>query len=222
VLQRKANKGDHKNDDAVLIQKAETEALETRLITAARLLEQVNDRDLLKPKHHEIIRWAHDIKASMMILFESPEKKDSNWIKQTESHGDHNFFVYYQLDASTNNLYCRIESAIKKSLLHPIISVFNESNLYKTWMPSWDRPFKLGFKESKLLRESGIGNQIIQVITETPFGIPNREVVFHAVAVDVMEEKGAIVIQANSATHEDDPIVSGILKSCFASLSVLI
>jgi hypothetical protein len=195
-------------DDASLIQKAEEEASEERLLNAERLLKRVKNQDLLTPKHHEIIRWANRTEASMRVLLESPDSEDSSWTRQSESHGDRDFFVYYQVEKESNKLFCRIESAVESSLLVPVISVFNESDLYKSWMPSWKRPFKLGYRETKMLKESGRGNQVIQVIVDTPIFSSTRETIFHAVAVDVIEESGAIAIQVNTETPEDDPIVS--------------
>jgi predicted transcriptional regulator len=195
-------------DDDMLIQKAEEEASEERLLNAERLLKRVKNQDLLTPKHHEIIRWANRTEASMKELLQPPDREDSSWTRQSESHGDRDFFVYYRIEKESNKLTCRIESAVESSLLVPVISVFNESDLYKTWMPSWKRPIKLGYRETKMLKESGRGNQVIQVIVDMPKWFSTRETIFHAVAVDVIEESGAIAIQVNTETPEDDPIVS--------------
>ena len=80
----------------------------------------------------------------MKALLDSPVEEGSGWTKQSESHGDRDFFVYYQVGKDTNKLFCRIESSIESSLLVPLLSVFNESSLYQEWMPSWKKPFKLG------------------------------------------------------------------------------
>lgn len=198
-------------DDAALIQQAEEEVKEERLLNAARLLNRVKNQDLLTPKHHETIRWAARTEASMKILLQSPDSESSSWTRQSESHGDRDFFVYYQLEKESNKLFCRIESAIESSLLIPVIAVFNESDLYKTWMPSWERPFKLGYKETKMLKESGRGNQVIQVTVNMPKLFSTRETIFHAVAVDVIEESGAIAIQVNTETPDDDPVVRQLI-----------
>eukprot|EP00980_Cylindrotheca_fusiformis_P004242 scaffold918_cov126-Cylindrotheca_fusiformis.AAC.21 len=197
---------EEEEDDATLIRKAEEAAGEELLLKAARLLKRVKNQ-VLTPEHNEIIRWADRTEESMKVLLESPDAQNSSWTRQSESHGDRDFFVYYQVEKSSNQLFCRIESAVEESLLIPVVSVFNESDLYKTWMPSWERPFKLGYKETKMLKESGRGNQIIQVTVNTPRLISPRETVFHAVAVDAIEESGAIAIQVNTETPEDDPVI---------------
>ena len=58
-----------------------------------------------------------------------------------------------------------------------------------------------------MLAEYGRGNQIIQVKVAMPFFFATREVMMHSLAVDVIEEEGAIAIQVNSETTKDDPVV---------------
>mmetsp|Transcript_46076 Transcript_46076/g.111606 ORF Transcript_46076/g.111606 Transcript_46076/m.111606 type:complete len:337 (+) Transcript_46076:56-1066(+) len=194
-------------DDATLIQQAEAEAAEERLLNAAKLLRKVKDKEVLTKKHRTILRWSVTVKDSMKALLESPDAEGSAWTKQSESHGDRDFFVYYQVEPETNKLFCRIESSIESSLLVPLLSVFNESSLYQEWMPSWKKPFKLGVQESNTLAEYGRGNQIIQVKVAMPFFFATREVMMHAVAVDVIEEEGVIAIQVKSETTQDDSVI---------------
>lgn len=205
---KKDNQALESMDDVTLIKLAEAEASEERLLNAANFLQKVKDKDLLTRKHRNILKWAATVRASMKSLLESPDDEGSSWTKQSETHGNRDFFVYYQIENGTNKLFCRIESAIESSLLVPLISVMNESSLYKTWMPSWQKPFKLGVQESNMLKEYGRGNQIIQVKVAMPLFLSTREATFHAVAVDVIEEEGAIAIQVNSETPQDDPVVS--------------
>ena len=193
-------------DDAKLISEAEKAFSVERLLVAAKLLEKVQDKSLLRDEHRSILKWAEITETSMRTLLQSPEEDGSPWIKQCEKHGHRDFFVYYQVDEQ-HHLTSRIDCAIESSLLLPILSVFNESDLYGTWMPSWKRPFKLGIQESCKLKETGRGNQIIKVSVAMPFPVKTRETVQHAVAVDVIEEEGAIAIQVLSETTEDDPII---------------
>lgn len=193
-------------DDAGLIAEAEKQYGVERLLVAANLLRQVQDKSLLQKEHHSMIRWADATEEGMKDLLQPPTNADSSWKKQSESHGNRDFFVYYQV-SETNKLYCRIDSVIESSLLVPILSVFNESDLYSTWMPSWKKPFKLGVEETKKLKESGRGNQIIQVVVNMAYPFSTREVIQHAIAVDVIDEEGAIAIHVVSETHEDDPVI---------------
>lgn len=142
----------------------------------------------------------------MKDLLESPEGEDSPWIKQSESHGNRDFLVYYQVN-ELNQLFCRIDCAIESSLLEPLIAVFNESDLYQTWMPSWKRPVKLGVHKTKMLKETGRGNQIIQITANMAWPFATREVIEHAVAVDVIDEENALAVIVFHETPGDDPCI---------------
>jgi len=202
---------DHE-DDKVLIEKAEEEASNERLIEAGRLLKKVKDDSLLEKKHTTMIRWAEAVEQAMNDILSPPDEKGTEWKKQGETHGDRDFLVYYKVNKD-NQLSCRIDCAVESSLLVPLISVFNESDLYKTWMPSYKRPVKLGIRETKMLKESGRGNQTILVTIDMAWPMCARETVMHAVAVDMIEEKSAIAILAQSETAEDDPIIPEPLPS---------
>ena len=47
---------------------------------------------------------------------------------------------------------------------------------------------------------------------DMPFGFSTRETVFHTVAVDAIDEEGAIAIEVVSVSPQDDPIVRIIDK----------
>lgn len=201
----KTNNNNNDDDDHVLIKKADEEAAEERLLVAARLLKKVRDQSLLEPKHHTILRVAADMEIGMKDLLSSPD--DQGWKRQSETHGHYNFMVYYRVDPQTSQLTCRIDSVIESSLLIPILSVFNESSLFKTWMPSYTKPIKLGIQETNTLQEAGRGNQIIQIVVKMAWPLATREVVMHVRAVDAIDEKGIIAIRAESETTEDNPII---------------
>jgi hypothetical protein len=204
----------NKDDDASLIRHADELFAEERLLAAARALRQVRDTSLLEAKHRSILKFAAAMEAGIQNLLESPEVSavadgsttKSVWKKQAERHGHRDFFVYYQVD-DNNQLTSRIDCAIESSLLLPLISVFNESALFNTWMPSFQRPFKLGVQESNQLKETGRGNQIIQVTVGMAFPLKTRETVQHAVAADLIEEESAIAVQVLSETTADDPVI---------------
>ena len=191
-------------DDATLIEQAEAMQKVERLLVAAKLLQQVKDKSLLTDQHKYWIKWANMTEKGMRDLLQSPDAEGSKWIKQSESHGHRDFLVYYQVNEK-NQLSCRIESAIEESMVEPIIAVFNESDLYETWMPSWKKPIKMGVQKTKMLKELGRGNQIIQVRVDMAWPLKARESVQHAVATDVIEEENAIAVQVLTEDHEDDP-----------------
>jgi hypothetical protein len=193
-------------DDVTLISQAEAEQKEERYLVAADLLKQVQDTSLLQDKHRQWMKWAEKTRVGMKDLLESPEGEDSAWIKQSETHGNRDFLVYYQVSDS-NQLLSRIDCAIESSLLEPLIAVLNESDLYKTWMPAWKRPVKLGVHRTKMLKETGRGNQIIQITVNMAWPFKTREVVQHAVAVDVIDQENAIAVAVFSEEPKDDPCI---------------
>jgi hypothetical protein len=193
-------------DDASLIKQAEEQASMERLLVAARLLKQVKEKTLLEPKHLKMIKWADITEASMKDLLTPPDQDGSAWKKQSESHGRRDFTVYY-IVTENSQLHSRIDSVIESSLLVPILSAFNESDLYETWMPSFKKPIKLGIQQTKKLKESGRGNQIIQVTVKMAWPFSTRETIQHAVAVDVIDEQGAIAIQVLTEDPEEDECI---------------
>ncbi|KAL3902849.1 MAG: hypothetical protein SGARI_005649 [Bacillariaceae sp.] len=201
-------------DDVTLLKQADELYAVERLLTAADLLEQVQDKTLLTDQYKKMLRWAEAVRNGMHDLLQDPEVKHDNedddrripWKKQAEAHGYRDFFVYYHV-TEQNQLISRIDCAIESSLFVPILAVFNESDLYSTWMPSWKKPIKLGISQTRKLKESGRGNQIIQVAMSMAWPLYDREVIMHVVAVDVIDEEGCIAIHARSQTHEDDGVI---------------
>jgi len=53
------------------------------------------------------------------------------------------------------------ETPIDKTLLVPLLSVLNESQLYHTWLPSWNIPPKFGIRRVNKLKQVGRCSQII-------------------------------------------------------------
>ena len=136
------------------------------------------------------------------------QQPTSYWKKQSETHGHRDFVVFYHL-TKDNLLISRIECPIESSLLVPVIAVFNESQLYSTWMPSFQRPIKLGISQTNKLKETGRGNQIIQVRVALAWPFADRELIMHVVAVDCIEEYNCIAIHAKSESSNDDD--SGVI-----------
>ena len=195
-------------DDATLLAKAEELYGEERLLKAAEVLKQVKDQEkLFSDRQKMILRWAEIVEDSIQKMLKDPESDDSPWIKQKEKHGHRDFIVYYQV-SDDNQLIARIDCAIESSLLVPFLSVLNESDLYASWMPSWETPIKLGFQLSEKLKLEGRGNQTIHVRAALMWPLSDRDLFFRVMAVDAIEDSdGCIAIQALSQTWEDDPII---------------
>ena len=201
-------------DDAALLRRAEAFHGEERLLKAAEVLKQVKDQDNKFTDHHRmILRWAELVESGMENLLQDPEQDGSPWIKQREQHGHRDFLVFYQL-SNNNQLIARIDCAFESSLLVPLLSVFHESDLYSSWMPSWKRPIKLGVSKSEKLKEEGRGKQIIHVTTSLMWPFCDRDVVMRVMAVDAIEDDhGCIAIQALSQTSDDDPVIPEATKN---------
>ena len=143
------------------------------------------------------------------------EEEEKDWIKQGGSHSysNYDYTIYYKVDDSTGRLTCRIESPIPSNLLIPLLSVFNESSLYETWIPSWSKPFRLGIKKSNQLLHDTRGHQIIQVECYLPWPFNERVALFSVLAVDDIDTNGFIIAKMTSleltetvttATNDDD------------------
>jgi len=195
-----------------LIQKAEDYYGEERLLKAADMLRKVKEQEtMFTDLHITILKWAELVESGMEDLLLDPEQDESPWIKQKENHGHRDFLIFYQV-TDQNQLIARIDCAIESSLLVPMLSVFNESELYASWMPSWEKPIRLGVTRSIKLREEGRGKQLIHVTTALTWPFCDRDLIMRVMAVDVIEgdddnHKSCIAIQALSQTPEDDPIV---------------
>ena len=208
--------------DSELIRQADENFAIERYFKAASLLKSVSDQSLLTPQHHRILEIAEDgEKFKHTLMLDHPEKE--GWKKQTEKHGHRDVLIYYKVDPETNHIVCRIDSPIESSLMNPLISVFNESELYRTWMPRYTFPLKLGMSESNKLKEMGRGHQIVQVKIDMPFPFANRECIQHACAIDSIEEDKTILVTIHSkdtGNHFEmniDPVEKGYARVDFAA-----
>ena len=193
------------------LEQAKVLAKDDKLLSAARLLKGI-DNCHFEPIHHHILREAEIFQA---LLDESTDHHTSNannhhdeWIKQGESHGRHDFCIYYKI-SSTNQLTCRIETPIFPSLLVPLLSVLNESELYSTWIPSFKFP-KFAVVKSEKLRQSGRCEQVIVVETEVQYPLGSRQLLLKAVAcddIDVHPEENTE--QNNDCRRTNEPINGG-------------
>lgn len=195
---------DHADADAATILKmAEKKASKECYLQAAKLLKKVVDMEesscpspsLLTDYHKHILDVAERAAKKRRDLLEKFEQ--GGWHKQSEIHGNRDTVIYYKVAADAS-LVSRIETPIESSLLNPLLSVLNESELYHTWMPSFKVP-RLGVQVSEKLQEAGRGNQVIRVEIAMPIPFYNRECIQHAVAIDAIEDddddqEGCIII----------------------------
>lgn len=189
------------NSDNDLIEAAEIHFSADRLLQAARLLRQVKENSLFTAHHEWILNKATAVESIVEQLTSDP---GDGWYKQGESHGHRDTMIYYQMNG--NKLTARLETPIEPELLVPLLSVFNESSLYSTWLPRWEKPMKLGVRESDLLRQTGRCTQLIKIVCDCPWPVATREVVIDVVAVDDIDENGAIVVRMENGKPEDEDV----------------
>lgn len=183
--------------DRELIRQADEHHAIHRYLAAADCLKGVSDESLLTAQHRRILEIAANAASIKRDLMQDHPETEG-WKKQTEKHGHRDILIYYKVDKQTNRIVCRIDSPIESSLLNPLMSVFNESELYHTWMPRYNVPLKLGMSESNKLVELGTGHQVVQVKIDMPPMFNNRECIQHACAVDSIEEDKSVVVCINS------------------------
>lgn len=207
--------------DEEWIRLGEEHHAEERYLAAGRCFESVIDTTKLTKEHRRVVEMANLTKDTIPLLI-SPNPKDEGWKQQGKKHGFRNTLVYYRVKHPENIIASRLETPIECSLLCPLLSVFNESSLFHTWMPHWDFP-KLGLSESNLIKEMGRGHQVVQVCIDTPYPFANRECYLHAYAVDCIDEDdlNAIYVKIHSydtgSHHEIDipEVPAGYRRAAF-------
>lgn len=177
-----------------IIDAAEEHILGERLLRAAHELSKL-PTTRLTGRHRQILATAEDFERSIADLIDNPNK-DGSWKKQGETHGKRDALIFYKVDAQAR-LTCRIDTAIEASLLVPILSVLNETDLYATWIPSWTMP-KIGIDSSEQLEQTSRATQTIRIMANVPWPYSKREVIMKATAVDEIDERGFVAIRMTS------------------------
>lgn len=193
-------------DDGKLIEQADKDIAEERWLVAARLLRKVKDKSALTEKHTRILTKAEQVERIVPALMSEP---GDEWTKQGETHGKFDTIIYYKVVDS--KLTARIETPIEQSLLVPLLSVFNETDLYTTWLPRWERPVKLGVRKCAKLRQDGRCNQMLMATTDIPWPLAARECLIDIVAIDEIDTSGAIIVKMDTGDY-DDPVVPEVEK----------
>jgi hypothetical protein len=189
---------------------AEERAKEEQLFGAARLLRSVKDKTLLSEDHNLLLHLAHDVEQAIHDLIGDVPP---GWKKQSEVHGNGNggssnkrdTLIHYIVDDDAR-LTCRLETLIEPDLLVPLLSVLNESELYPDWIPSYKIP-RMGFDSVRILDKQNRANQVLQVVTVSPWPFSNREVIIQATALDDIDAQGFIGIRLNTLEEEESNVV---------------
>jgi hypothetical protein len=179
---------------------------EDKLLAAHRKLQEIQGSSLFTRKHRKICEIAEDCEAAISDMYIAEDPEDSGWTKQGESHSHHDTLIYYKIGGESR-LTCFVETPIAASLLVPLLSVLNESELYSYWTPSWLRP-KLGLRSSRKLKQVGRSNQIIQVVADVPWPYSTREVILQGTVVDEIDDSGYFAVILKSLNVGDDDVVA--------------
>ncbi|PFH31343.1 hypothetical protein BESB_027780 [Besnoitia besnoiti] len=95
----------------------------------------------------------------------------------------------------------RIEGESDAPLLS-ILSVLNEVDLFKLWVPYYSQPFKLGLRQADST-SMGRVDQLVQFHVDFPWPFSNRDALFEVWAVDDFERNSQIVVKMTTLDHEN-------------------
>ena len=201
-----------------------------RLLQSARLLRKICDslvsseeeeEELKDTKEKEVkeekeklvkyvLEKAKQSESFIEMLREDAEK-DSSWETQKSFSfgGRDQTKIYYKTMENDTKLILRVDQAIKREMLIPVLATLNESQLYASWLPSWTMP-KLKFSRTEKLDQRGRCSQLLLVTVECPWPFSTREVVLDALAFDDIDESGVVAVLLNSCDCEDDERVPAI------------
>ena len=176
-----------------------------RLLQAARLLRAhdvhvpiIDPRDAADVKLNAFIPKAAVMEDLIESLKADPRRPGTEWIVQCEHSGRRDVSIYYRMDEETQTkLTARIESPIRKDMLVPFLSVLNESELYKSWLPNWTMP-RLRVRRSDKLSQTGRCSQVVLVTVDLPWPFSSRECVLDAWGVDDIDASGDICVLVDS------------------------
>jgi len=205
-----------------------------RLLQSARLLRKICDSLVLSSEEEEegeeeeeeelkdtkekekeklvkyVLEKAKQSESFIEMLREDAEK-DSSWETQKSFSfgGRDQTKIYYKTMENDTKLILRVDQAIKREMLVPVLATLNESQLYASWLPSWTMP-KLKFSRTEKLDQRGRCSQLLLVTVECPWPFSTREVVLDALAFDDIDESGVVAVLLNSCDCEDDERVPAI------------
>ena len=90
------------------------------------------ERETVRKVNHYLPKAAR-MHALLDSLKSDPNAPDTEWLVQGEHMGRRDVSIYYRVDPETSSkLTACIESPISRDMLVPLLSVLNESELYKS------------------------------------------------------------------------------------------
>lgn len=105
--------------------------------------------------------------------------------------------IFFRRHASSTLLSFRVEGTVDANILN-IISVLNEMDLYKDWIPYYSFPVKLGLREVKKLYQFGRVEQIDLLELDFPWPMNNRDCCVEIWAADDLDYTNRFFIRITS------------------------
>jgi len=216
------------NDDDTLtllslLDEATQLAAEEKVLASARVLSKIIEMEgkkddnsnisssILKEEHHCIMKRAKDCESTIADLrtttADDSSPEGAGWTKlgQTAGTSEKNLFlpsmVYYKV-GNGSKLTCRMETPIAESLLIPLLSVLNETDLFTEWLPSWNTP-RIGIRTVKELTKTGLASRKLQIITDSPWPMNPRELLMDVMAVDDIDHGGYCAVRLSNIPEEE-------------------
>lgn len=186
--------------DQDLLVGVEEAAKEDKMVLVAQLLGEIEKRNLSMtggPQRHAILKQQARLIEEVVEEHQvSPEA--GGWKKQCVMHGKHADASVYIRVNEDNDMKVRIEAPMEASLLIPLLSVLNETDLWTTWVPSFHYPIKFGISQLEKLQQVSRSSQIARCQVDMPWPLNNREIIAANVVAEAVDEIGAIVVRARS------------------------
>ncbi|KAL8438081.1 hypothetical protein ACSSS7_000446 [Eimeria intestinalis] len=105
--------------------------------------------------------------------------------------------IFFRRHASSTLISFRVEGFVDASILN-IISVLNEMDLYRDWIPYYSFPLKLGLREVKKLYQMGRVEQISLLELDFPWPMNNRDCCVDIWAADDLDYTNRFFVRITS------------------------
>ncbi|CAB9507004.1 expressed unknown protein [Seminavis robusta] len=170
-----------------------------KMVLVSQLLREMGRRNLhLKDSKRQATLLENTRMIEDVIIDHQTSPEAGGWKKNCMLHGKHGDTIIYHRLNEKQEISTRIEMALDESMLVPLFAVLYETDHYCDWIPSFQRPFKFGMRETEKLHQVGRALQIARARIDTPWPLRNREIVAFNVMAEAVDEIGAVVVKVKS------------------------
>lgn len=172
-------------------------------VLVARYLTEMEKRNLQLSNNNGGPQRQATLKKNAEQLMEiidshGQDAEASGWTKKGLMHGRHRDTMVYHRTNDKGEVTVRCETPIQASLVAPLLAILNETDLYTTWCPSFQRPFKLGVSDTGKHMQCSRASQVAYAKVDMPWPMNNREVIVKNLMAEAVDEMGALVIRAKT------------------------